>query len=78
MRACNPPLALCKPSEEAIRETLFGPTPFAHVIFAEVNGDAVAFALYYFRYSSFKGRPHLGLMIYLSPMNSEVRERGLR
>lgn len=48
-------------SEEAIRETLFGPRPFAHVIFAEVNGDAVAFALYYFRYSSFKGRPHLWL-----------------
>lgn len=48
-------------SEEAIRETLFGSTPFAQVLLAELGGTAKAFALYYFRYSSFKGRPHLWL-----------------
>lgn len=48
-------------SERAIQETLFSPTPFAHVLFAEFDGVVVAFALYYFRYSSFKGRPHLWL-----------------
>ncbi|MBV9868669.1 MAG: GNAT family N-acetyltransferase [Abitibacteriaceae bacterium] len=48
-------------SEAAIRETLFGATPFARVLFAELSGTVAAFALYYFRYSSFQGRPHLWL-----------------
>jgi len=48
-------------SEKAIRETLFGLTPFAQVVFAEFDDTISAFALYYFRYSSFKGRPHLWL-----------------
>jgi GNAT superfamily N-acetyltransferase len=48
-------------SEESLRETMFGAETFARVIFAEVNGQAEGFALFYFRYSSFKGRPSLWL-----------------
>lgn len=48
-------------SEAAILQTLFGPQPFARVLIAEANNSPVGFALYYFRYSSFKGRPSLWL-----------------
>ena len=62
-------------SEEAIRETLLGPVSFARALFAEVGGVVEAFALYYFRYSSFKGRPHLWLDdLYV---NESARRQGL-
>lgn len=61
-------------SEKDIRETLFGDFPFDRVLLAESNKIAVAFALYYFRYSSFKGRPHLWLDDSL--VNHEVRSQG--
>lgn len=48
-------------TEKAIRETLFGAQPYAQALFAEANGFPIGFALYYFRYSSFKGRPQLWL-----------------
>src|SRR5262245_66358289 len=48
-------------SEEKIRHTLFGPKPFAHFLLAELQGQPVGFALYYFRYSSFAGQPSLWL-----------------
>lgn len=62
-------------SEEAIRETLFGAVPFAQVLLAEGGGGFLAFALYYFRYSSFKGRPYLWLDDLF--VNDEIRSRGL-
>jgi GNAT superfamily N-acetyltransferase len=40
---------------------LFGPRPFAFVLLAGGPGLAVGFALYYFRYSSFRGRPSIWL-----------------
>ena len=46
-------------SEELIRHHLFGPRPFAFALLAGGDGPAVGFALYYFRYSSFRGRPSI-------------------
>ena len=48
-------------SEAKIRHTLFGPTPFAYFLLAELENHPVGFALYYFRYSSFAGQPSLWL-----------------
>jgi GNAT superfamily N-acetyltransferase len=46
---------------ELIRRHLFGPRPFAFALLAGEPGNTVGFALYYFRYSSFKGRPSIWL-----------------
>ena len=48
-------------TEELIRRHLFGPRPFAFALLAGGPGPAVGFALYYFRYSSFRGRPSVWL-----------------
>ena len=48
-------------SEELIRQHLFGSRPFAFALLAGDSGPAVGFALYYFRYSSFRGRPSVWL-----------------
>lgn len=48
-------------SENKIRKTLFGTTPFAYVLFAECSAYEVGFALYGFRYSSFAGQPNIWL-----------------
>ncbi|KAM3110032.1 N-acetyltransferase family protein [Phormidesmis sp. 146-33] len=48
-------------SEEKIYKTLFGCCPFSYVLFAEVSGVAIGFALYGFRYSSFAGQPSIWL-----------------
>jgi GNAT superfamily N-acetyltransferase len=61
-------------TEELIRRHVFGPRPFAFVLLAGGPGPAVGFALYYFRYSSFKGRPSLWLDdLYVHP---QVRRQG--
>jgi GNAT superfamily N-acetyltransferase len=41
-------------SEELLRRHVFGPRPFSFVLLAAEPGRAVGFALYYFRYSSFR------------------------
>jgi len=48
-------------TEELIRRHLFGARPFAFALLAGGPGPAVGFALYYFRYSSFRGRPSVWL-----------------
>lgn len=48
-------------SEEKIRKTLFGAIPFSYVLFAEISGCEVGFALYAFRYSSFMSQPSIWL-----------------
>jgi GNAT superfamily N-acetyltransferase len=48
-------------SEEKIHKTLFGAYPFSYVLFAEISGVAIGFALYAFRYSSFAGQPSIWL-----------------
>ncbi|WP_009631047.1 GNAT family N-acetyltransferase [Synechocystis sp. PCC 7509] len=47
-------------SAEKIRQTVFNSTPFAQVLFAEIE-QPIGFALYYFRYSSFRGLPSIWL-----------------
>src|SRR5215475_11035067 len=48
-------------SEEKIYKTILGPQPFAYFLIAEMVGQPVGFALYYFRYSSFAGQPSIWL-----------------
>jgi GNAT superfamily N-acetyltransferase len=48
-------------SEEQIRATMFGPRPYAEVVFAEQDGQAVGFALFFHNYSTFMGKPGLYL-----------------
>lgn len=48
-------------SEDKIRKTLFGISPFSYVLFAEFSGHEAGFALYGFRYSSFAGQPSIWL-----------------
>jgi GNAT superfamily N-acetyltransferase len=48
-------------TEDLIRLHLFGSQPFAFALLAADSGPAVGFALYYFRYSSFRGRPSVWL-----------------
>jgi len=43
-------------SEADIRRDLFGPTPRAHCDIAEWNGDVAGFALWFYNYSTFRGR----------------------
>ncbi|MBW4542783.1 MAG: GNAT family N-acetyltransferase [Myxacorys chilensis ATA2-1-KO14] len=52
---------LLQATEGKIRNTLFGESPFAYVLFAEESGLKIGFALYGFRYSSFVGQPSLWL-----------------
>src|SRR5260221_10603561 len=55
-------------TEELIRRHLFGPRPFAFALLAGGPGPAAGFALYYFRYSSFRGRPSMWLDdVYVHP-----------
>jgi GNAT superfamily N-acetyltransferase len=56
-------------TEELICRHLFGPRPFAFALLAGGPGSAVGFALYYFRYSSFRGRPSVWLDdLYVHPL----------
>jgi GNAT superfamily N-acetyltransferase len=48
-------------SEELIRRHMFGPRPVAFALLAGGAGTGIGFALYYFRYSSFRGRPSVWL-----------------
>jgi GNAT superfamily N-acetyltransferase len=48
-------------SEDKIRKTLFGEIPFSYVLFAELSGFEIGFALYGFRCSSFVGQPSIWL-----------------
>ena len=48
-------------SEADIHATLFGPTPSAEAVLAYVGPDAVGFAVWFYNYSTFVGRPGLYL-----------------
>ncbi|HZS11556.1 MAG TPA: GNAT family N-acetyltransferase [Nitrospirales bacterium] len=59
-------------TEDDLRATLFGNPRFAEVIFAEVDGEAVGFALFFHNYSTFLGRPG----IYLEDLFVKPEMRG--
>lgn len=62
-------------SAEKVRKTLFGTIPFSYVLFAEISGHEVGFALYGFRYSSFAGQPSIWLDdLYV---DEEMRSQGI-
>ena len=46
-------------SEADFARALFGPTPRCKALFAERNGEAVGFALWFYNFSTFAGRPGL-------------------
>jgi GNAT superfamily N-acetyltransferase len=48
-------------TEEGLRLTLFGSRPYAEVIIAYQNNEPVAFAIYFFCYTSFSALPSLYL-----------------
>lgn len=48
-------------TEALLKEALFGRQRYAQVVFACVDGEALGFALYFFSFSTFLGRPGLYL-----------------
>lgn len=48
-------------TKEKIERTLFGDYPFAHALLLEVGGEVLGFALFHYRYSSFRGEPSIWL-----------------
>ena len=46
---------------DKLKQTLFGVPPLASVLFAEVEGNAVGFAVFYQTYSSFLAQPSIWL-----------------
>jgi GNAT superfamily N-acetyltransferase len=62
-------------TEDSIREYLFGPRAYAEVVFAELGGRAVGFALFFPTFSTFVGRPG----IYLEDLYvlEEMRGKGV-
>ncbi len=54
---------------------LFGPRPYAEAILAEIDGEAVGFALFFPTFSTFRGQPGLYLEdLYVKPA---YRGRGI-
>lgn len=61
-------------TEARLRATLFGARPAAEVVIAEIEGDAVGFALFFPNYSTFLARPGIWLEdLYVRP---DARGRG--
>ncbi|HET7459958.1 MAG TPA: GNAT family N-acetyltransferase [Longimicrobium sp.] len=62
-------------TEDGLRETLFGPRPYAEVVIAEEVGEPAGFALFFHNYSTFLGRPGIYLEdLFVLP---ELRGRGI-
>lgn len=59
-------------TEEILKETLFGKKAVAHVIIGEINEIPSGFALYFYNYSTFLGRPG----IYLEDLFVSGENRG--
>ncbi len=62
-------------TEDSLRYTLFGPRPYAEVVFACVDEEPQGFALFFHNYSTFLGKPGIYLEdLFVRP---EARGRGL-
>jgi GNAT superfamily N-acetyltransferase len=48
-------------TETDLREALFGPLPRIHAVLAEISGNPVGLAVFYFTFSTFTARPNLFL-----------------
>jgi len=61
-------------TEETLRESLFGPRPFAEVLLGYAGETPAAFAVFFHNFSTFRGRPGLYLEdLFVIP---EMRGRG--
>jgi GNAT superfamily N-acetyltransferase len=60
-------------SEAQVGAALFGPSPYAEVVFACLDGTPVGFALFFHNFSTFLGRPG----IYLEDLYVRPEARGL-
>jgi GNAT superfamily N-acetyltransferase len=61
-------------SEEKLRATLFGSSPFAEVVIAEEDGTPAGFAIFFHNYSTFLAQPGIYLEdLFVKP---ECRGRG--
>lgn len=60
-------------TEQVITETLFGERPAARVILADVDGEPAGFAVYFFNFSTFVGRPG----IYIEDIFVSEEKRGM-
>jgi GNAT superfamily N-acetyltransferase len=68
---------LCENTEERLHAALFGPRPHAEALLARdaASGEALGFALYFFTYSTFLGKPSLYLEdLFVQPTQ---RRRGI-
>ena len=59
--------------EAVLGEKLFGARPYAEVLIGEVDGEPMAFALFFHNFSTFEGRPG----IYLEDLFVRSEARGL-
>jgi GNAT superfamily N-acetyltransferase len=60
---------------ESLRKSLFGPRPVAGALLADCDGKLAAYAIYFFTFSSFVGRPGIWLDdLYVRP---RFRHRGV-
>jgi len=62
-------------TEDILRKTLFGDKSYAEVLIAEIEGKPVGYALYFYNFSTFLGRP--GLYIEDVFVSKEYRGRGI-
>ncbi len=62
----------CTATETDIHHALFGPTPRAHAILADVAGQSIGLALFYYTFSTFKA----GTNIFLEDLFVEPEHRG--
>lgn len=65
----------CAASPDALGEQLFGAVPRAEVLLADVGGETVAFALFFFTFSTFACAPSLYLEDFF--VRPEHRRRGI-
>lgn len=55
-------------TEEILSESLFGPCPTAFPLIASIGGEPVGWALYFYNFSTFHGRPGIYLEdLYVTP-----------
>lgn len=59
-------------TESSLRESLFGPRPYAEVLLAFLADQPVGYALYFHNFSTFIGRPTL----YLEDLFVDIDHRG--